>query len=116
MASVRGDFMPATATHAFFAKDVYDILPDEICEDLDLNKCKMYSQSVDSLKFYNLFSLLPGKMVRHFQGYFHENNSQEFFINILRYMRDNEVKDIDTYSFLFGSICHLFYILHMDEE
>ena len=98
--------MPATATHSFFAKDVYDILPDNICESLDLDKCKMYAQSVDSLKFYNLFSILPGKMVRHFQGYFHENNSQEFFINILRYMRDNSVNDIDTYSFLFGSICH----------
>ena len=98
--------MPATATHAFFAKDVYDILPDSISEQLNLAKCRMYGQSVDSLKFYNLFSVMPGKMIRHFQGWFHENQSQEFFINLLKYMKDNRIQDVDTYSFLFGSICH----------
>ena len=98
--------MPATATHAFFAKDVYDILPENICEKLDIDKCKMYGQSVDSLKFYNLFSILPGKQIRHFQGYFHENQSQEFFLNLLKYMRDNHIEDVDTISYLFGVICH----------
>ena len=98
--------MPATATHAFFAKDVYDILPDSISEELSLSKCRMYGQSIDSLKFYNLFSLMPGKMIRHFQGWFHENQSQEFFLNVLKYMKDNKIHDVDTMSFLFGCICH----------
>ena len=98
--------MPATATHAFFAKDVYDILPDKICEQLDLSKCKMYGQGIDSLKFYNLFSIFPGKQMRHFQGYFHENQSQEYFLNLLTYMKDNNIHDKDTYSYLFGNICH----------
>ena len=98
--------MPATVTHAFFAKDVYEILPENISEYMDIDKCKMYGQSVDSLYFYNLFSILPGKNIRKFQGYFHFNQSQEFFLNVLRYMRDNEIRDVDTCSFLLGFICH----------
>ncbi|MBR3210802.1 MAG: zinc dependent phospholipase C family protein [Bacilli bacterium] len=98
--------MPATATHSFFVKDVYDILPDKVCEQLDLEKSKMYGQGIDSLKFYNLFSIFPGKKMRHFQGYFHENQSQEFFLNLLKYMKDNHIQDKDTYSYLFGNICH----------
>ncbi len=98
--------MPATATHSFFVKDVYDILPDTICEELDLEKCKMYGQGIDSLKFYNLFSIFPGKRFRHFQGYFHENQSQEFFCNLIKYIKDNRINDKDTLSFLFGFICH----------
>ena len=98
--------MPSTATHAFFAKDVYDILPEKLCEKLDVEKSKMYGQSVDSLKFYNLFSLAPGKKIRDFQSTFHDNQTQEFFLNLLKYMKDKDTKDKDTYSYLFGMICH----------
>lgn len=98
--------MPSTATHAFFVKDVYDILPEKIGKNLNLSKCRMYGQSIDSLKFYRLFSFLPGKKIRDFQKYFHENQSQEFFCNLLHYMKDNDIHDEDTYSYLFGSICH----------
>lgn len=98
--------MPASIAHAFFVKDVYDILPTEIRGNLDVKRCKMFGQSVDSLKFYNLFSVLPGKNMRNFQGYFHENKSQEFFINLLKYIKDNNITDSDSYSFLFGFICH----------
>ena len=98
--------MPATVTHAFFAKDIYDILPDNIRKDLDIDKCKMFGQSVDSLMFYNLFSILPGKDIRKFQYHFHSYNTQDFFINLLKYIRDNNIHDKDTYSFLYGFICH----------
>lgn len=98
--------MPATITHAFFANDVYDILPDKIQEQVDINRCKMFGQSVDSLKFYNLFSILPGKKIRMFCSYFHENQSQEFFLNLLRYIKDNDIHDVDTYSYMVGVICH----------
>lgn len=98
--------MPATATHAFFAKDIYDILPDSMRNKLDLNRCKMFGQSVDSLMFYNLFSILPGKDIRKFQYHFHNYNTQGFFINLLKYIKENNVDDIDTNSFLFGFICH----------
>ena len=98
--------MPATITHAYFVKDVIDILPDDIKNNLNLRRSMMFGQSTDSLMFYNLFSLLPGKKIRDFQGYFHNNNTQDFFINLLRYIKDNNIHDIDTYSFLVGFICH----------
>ena len=98
--------MPATITHAFFAKDVYDVLPQEIQSKLDINRCKMFGQSTDSFMFYNLFSILPGKKERKFQPYFHTNQSREFFVNLLQYMKENQINDVDTYSFLLGFICH----------
>ena len=98
--------MPATVTHAFFAKDIYDILPANVRGKLDIDRCKMFGQSVDSLMFYNLFSILAGKDIRKFQYHFHSYNTQAFFINLLRYIKINKIDDIDTYSFLLGFICH----------
>ena len=98
--------MPATVTHAFFVKDVYDILPNNISRKLDLERCKMFGQSLDSLFFYNLLSFKSGKDIREFKNYFHKNKSQDFFINLLKYIKDNKIDDQDTYSFLMGFICH----------
>lgn len=98
--------MPATAVHAFFVNDVYDILPSDYRKNLDLKRCKMFAQSTDSCLFYNLLSVFPGKDIRNFQEVFHKNNTQEFFINVLRYIRDNNINDIDTFSFLVGFISH----------
>ena len=98
--------MPATIMHAVFAKDVYDILPKDISKNINLDRCKMFAQSMDSLMFYNLFSLASGKNIRRFQSYFHDNKTQDFFINLLKFIKDNEIKDEDVYSFLVGSICH----------
>ena len=98
--------MPATVAHAFFAKDVFDILPLEISKNINLRRCKMFAQSVDSLYFYNLFSIFPGKDIRKFGSYFHTHKSQEFFLNLLQYIRDNNIYDNDVYSFLVGYICH----------
>ena len=43
--------MPATATHAIFAMDVYNALPNKIKKLIDKNtfQYKMFSQSTDSL-------------------------------------------------------------------
>ena len=98
--------MPATVTHAYFAKDVIDILPENIRKKLDNTRCMMFSQSVDSLMFYNLFSIFPGKKIRKFYSYFHNNKSQDFFINLLNYVHDNNLSDDDLYSFIVGFICH----------
>ena len=101
--------MPATITHAFFAKDVYEILPSEIRNCLNLNRCKTFGQSTDALMFYNLFLPLPGKKIRKIQSYSHSHQTQEFFINMLSYMKENKIQDEDSYSLLVGFICH--YIL-----
>lgn len=98
--------MPATMTHAFFSKDVYDIMPTDIKENLNIKRVIMFGQSTDSFIFYNLFSLKSGKKMREFQHTFHTKQSQEFFLNLLRYIKDNNIKDVDTYSFMVGFICH----------
>ena len=98
--------MPATVTHSFFSKDVYDVLPTYINDKIDICRLKMFAQSTDSLMFYNILSILPGKKIRIFHSYFHKHESQNFFINLLKYIRDNNIYDIDTYSFLVGFICH----------
>ncbi len=99
--------MPATAVHAYFAQDLNDILPKEIKNKLDVNRLRIFSQSTDSLMFYNLFSILPGKNIRDFQKYFHTNKTQEFFVNLINYIKENDyTEDIDVNSFLVGTICH----------
>ena len=98
--------MPATVTHTFFVNDLYDILPIDIKSVLDTDRLKMFAQSTDSMLFYNLFSLLPGKELRKFQYTFHTKSTQEFFLNLLKYTKDNNINDSDTLSFIVGFISH----------
>ena len=98
--------MPATITHGYFAKDLYGILPSEISNKLDLDRVMMFGQSTDSLIFYNLFSMLPGKDIRKFQKTFHNNKTRDFFINTIKYIAENNIDDKDVYSYLVGFICH----------
>ena len=104
--------MPATMTHAFFSKDVYDIMPTDIKENLNIKRVIMFGQSTDSFIFYNLFSLKSGKKMREFQHAFHTKQSQEFFLNLLRYIKDNNIKDVDTYSIMYLTLLfiHIYFI------
>ena len=98
--------MPATVTHAYLIKDLYEILPDYISSKIDLDRTKMFAQSTDSFLFYNLLSLKSGKNLRRFQRYFHTHKTNEFFINLLEYVKKNNINDTDTYSFIVGFISH----------
>ncbi len=99
--------MPATITHAYFAKDVFDILPESIKSYIDCSRIKMFGQSMDSLMFYNLFSILPGKKIRELNKTFHRQKTQEYFINLINYIKDNKLNnDMDVCSYLSGVICH----------
>lgn len=99
--------MPATVTHAYFTKDVYDTLSKDIQNLVDEDRIKMFGQSTDSLLFYRLFSFRSGKDIRSLQKIFHETKSQDFFIHLITYIKEhNLMEDIDTCSFLFGFICH----------
>ena len=80
--------MPATIVHAYFGNDVYDILPKTLKNKVNLSRIKTFGQSTDSLMFYNLFSVMPGKKMRKFQKYFHDNDTQAFFINLINYIKD----------------------------
>ena len=48
--------MPATTTHAYFANDLYDILPIGLKKLLmdEKKRLRMFAQSTDSFIFYNL--------------------------------------------------------------
>ena len=98
--------MPATITHAYFAKDLYEVLPDTISSKLDLSRTKMFAQSTDSIMFYNILSLAPGKSFRKFDHYFHTHNTKAFFISLLDYVKRHNIVDTDTYSFIVGFIAH----------
>lgn len=99
--------MPATVVHAYFSQDVYDILPNTIKNKLNVERLRTFGQSTDALMFYNLFNILSGKKVRSFQKYFHTNKTQEFFINLINYIKENNyINDSDVCSFLVGAICH----------
>ena len=99
--------MPATITHAYFCKDVFDILPSNIKNIIDCSRIKMFGQSMDSLMFYNLFSVFPGKNVRNFCNEFHQNKTQEYFVNLINYIKENNLEtDMDVCSYLAGMICH----------
>ncbi len=99
--------MPATIVHSYFANDVYDILPKNIKDKVSSTRLKMFGQSMDSLMFYNLFSVFPGRKIRKFSKYFHRNKSQAFFVNLINYIKDNDLgNDSDVCSFLIGLICH----------
>lgn len=99
--------MPATITHAYFSKDVFDILPSNIKNTIDCSRIKMFGQSMDALMFYNLFSVSPGKKIRKFNDYFHRNQTQEYFVNLINYIKDNDLaNDMDVCSYLAGMICH----------
>lgn len=99
--------MPATIVHAYFANDAYDILPKSIKNKVSVERVRMFGQSMDALKFYNLISASSGKNIRKFYKYFHRNDSQKFFINLINYIKDNNlINDNDCASFLVGTICH----------
>jgi len=99
--------MPATITHAYFSKDVFDILPSNIKNVIDCSRIKMFGQSMDSLMFYNLFSIYPGKKIRKFCDVFHKEKTQEYFVNLINYIKDNNLQnDMDVCSYMAGMICH----------
>lgn len=98
--------MPATVTHAYFANDVYDILNNDIKNRLDLDRVKMYGQSMDSLRFYNLFNFKRRKY-EQLGHIFHTEKTKCYFINLINYIKNNNLgNDSDTMSYLVGLICH----------
>lgn len=101
--------MPATMTHAYFAIDVFNRL-DGTSKNLikdNLLQYKMFSQSTDSLMFYNIETLKKGKKIRSFQYTFHTTNSQKFFCNLVHKIKRGKLySNSDIISYLYGMICH----------
>lgn len=101
--------MPSTITHTYFTLDVYEKLPISLKEIVYNEKemLKVFGQSMDVLYFYNITNFRHGKRVRQFGHYFHEHQTQEFFINLINYIKYNNYgKTPSVMAFLYGMISH----------
>lgn len=101
--------MPATFTHGIFAMDVYDelSLKNKKILESNLTQYKMFAQSMDSMMFYNIENIKPGKSLREFQYTFHSTKTKEFFITLVKYIKEKKIyNDNEVMTFLYGFICH----------
>lgn len=105
----KDDKMPATVTHAYFAMDIYNQLPIGLKKLLldEKKRLRMFAQSMDAMYFYHIFLPYKGKRQRQFGRYFHRNNTQAFFINLVNYIKYNGYyKNKEVMAFLYGLIAH----------
>lgn len=101
--------MPATATHAFFAEDIYEELDNQYKDIIknDKQSFLMFSQSMDSMMFYNITNLKKGKKLRNLSNTFHTKNINQYFTNLLHYVKKNKYYyDPQTLAYIYGIICH----------
>lgn len=101
--------MPAIYTHNVFAKNVYNSLDENIQKKFvdKINIYEIFSQSFDFLYYYNFLSLKPGRKIRKFGRYCHRNNTQDYLLNIIKYIKNNKLyTNADVLAYLYGSINH----------
>ncbi len=101
--------MPATATHAFFAEDIFNKLDNNLKNKINCEKKAflMFAQSTDPLMFYNIMNLKKGKDIRKFQYIFHTTKTNEFFTNLITFIKENKYyNEPKILVFLYGFICH----------
>lgn len=90
-------------THTFFAQDVYEKLS---------TKSKSYIKGYErSFEIYNqghdVFFYDYRKKYRNLGKYFHKNNTQKYFINMVKYIKENRLENNpELISYLYGNICH----------
>lgn len=99
--------MPSTITHAYFSNEVYDKIGNKFKKIVNREMLKTFGQGPDVLFFYNIINLKKGKKIRDFGKYMQKHNTQDFFVNLISYIKDNkyEYKD-DIMSLLYGFISH----------
>lgn len=96
--------MAGTITHAYFALDVYDKFDNKTKNNLKNYKenLKTYGQGHDIFFFCTNFT-----KQKKIGNYFHKNKTKDFFINIVKYIYDNNLQnDYEIMSYLYGYICH----------
>ena len=98
--------MPATITHTQFGNEVMNNLPKNI-NTANVNLVKTFSNATDPLMFYNVESLKSGKNIQKLQHKFHTEKTQNFFINLVNYIKKYSLTDDkEILSFLYGFIIH----------
>lgn len=94
--------MAGTVTHTYFSMDVYkklDKKTKDIIKDSKLD-FQTFSQGHDVFFFKPFFRKKEGE-------YFHRNDTQNFFINMIEYIRKKHLQnDSDIMAFLYGYVCH----------
>lgn len=99
--------MPSIYTHDYFSKITYKDLENE-----DIYKLKnkifyyIFSQSFDTLYYYNFLSLKPGKKYRNIGYYAHTHKTWTYFKNMIEYIKQNELYDDENLGYLYGSLSH----------
>lgn len=99
--------MPSTMTHTYFARDVYEKLDNNIKKKLKNNivDLETFAQGPDPLFFYDIIGFK--QPIKKFGGFVHKNKTQDFYINLITYIKDNHLEnDSSVVAFLYGFICH----------
>ena len=98
--------MAGTITHAFFSEDLYNKFDKNTKKNLKEYKenLKTYSQGHDI--FFFTFNILNFKQ-RKIGNYMHKNKTKDFFINMITYIKDNNLENnYEIMSYLYGYIAH----------
>jgi len=104
--------MPSTMTHNYFALDVYERLNHDIRDKLknNLEDLKTFAEGPDLFFFYNKMIGKKSSNIRNFGSFIHRNNTRDFFINTITYIKENNLENnSQILAFLYGFVCH--YIL-----
>lgn len=87
--------MAGSVTHSYFAMDVYNKLDNKRIDN-NLDDFRTFAQGHDIFSFSNRKS-----------HYFHDHKTQDFFINMVTYIKDNNLyNNEEILAFLYGFICH----------
>jgi len=97
--------MPSTITHGYFALDVYKKINNK--KYIDIENLKTFAQGPDILFFYHSLNYKKSKNIRDFGRYMQKNKTQDFFYNLIEYIKNNKLeKNKQVISFLYGFIMH----------
>lgn len=95
--------MAGTVTHTYFSKDVYKKLDKKSKENIKgfEGSFELFNQGHD------IFFFDSNIKIRKLGKYFHKHNTQNFFINIVKYIKENNLENNkEIISYLYGYICH----------
>ena len=98
-------------THTYFAKDVYQKLPPYYQNKINnkLEHYKLFAQGSDPYMFYHFFIGKKAKDSIYIQKQMHTAKTQDFFINIIKYIHNNNLaNNQEVMTYLYGNICHYF--------
>ncbi|MFA5602996.1 MAG: zinc dependent phospholipase C family protein [Bacilli bacterium] len=101
--------MPSTFTHSIFVLDVYDKFDEINRERLknNIEELKLFAQGPDVFLFHDIAKLTRKKAVWILGKTVHRNNTKDFFINVVSYIKKNKLENnYSVIAFLYGFICH----------